>query len=92
VKKTVTIEMVSDFDDVLLARVLQAVGDLLRSGKPQGFGDRRANMMVHCDGSITTGVEERTSRALAGSWHIEFLAEHAPEVLPMLPTLPKVTP
>jgi hypothetical protein len=71
VKKVVTIEMVSDFDDVVLLRVLQAVGDMLASGKPAGFGDHRANMMVHRDGSITTGVEKHEDRALAGSWKIE---------------------
>jgi hypothetical protein len=77
VKKTVTIEMVSDFDDVMLSQVLQAVGAMLVSGKPTSFGDRRADMMVHRDGLITTGVVAREVRALgarwtiAGSWKIE---------------------
>ena len=70
-KKIITIELVRDFDDDMLSRVLQAVVDLLRTGKPQGIGNPTANMMIHRDGSITTGVSGREGRGLAGSWRID---------------------
>jgi hypothetical protein len=70
-KKTVTIELASPFDDQVLAHILRVVSDLLRTGKSQGFGVLPVNMMVHRDGTITTGVEGREGRAVAGSWKIE---------------------
>jgi hypothetical protein len=70
-KKTITIELVSDFDEDLLERILRAISDLLHTGKPQGIGNRDINMMVHREGAITTGIGNRDWRALAGTWKVE---------------------
>ena len=69
-KKTVTIELAAPFDDLVLTRILRAVGDLLATGKPQVFGNASVNMRVYPDGTITTGGEGR-ERVIAGSWKIE---------------------
>lgn len=70
-KKTVTFELVRDVNEILLPRLLWAIGDLLITGAPQVIGSERANMLVHRDGSITTGSEDHDARGLAGSWRVE---------------------